>query len=253
MAMTKLGIPRFKDEIAPLFDAASHLAIYQIERDAPRLAEVVVVETPQALDRVRALRQAGISILICNGIGSQAQSMLQTSGVTVINHVAGSVENALRAFYSGELCGSSSDAIFQQPSDGTPLGDLVTQVQALFTKHGYKVSPGGDRAPFPVDLEAEILCPTCGRPVRVAICCGMHAYRIDEEIRAFHDAAEGVFNAMIFAHAGSFEVEKTCADFGIQFLDPLSAHQRKSEGGHDHGLPLLKKRIRGHESCFKTK
>jgi predicted Fe-Mo cluster-binding NifX family protein len=245
--MLLIAVPRYADEIAPLFDAATRISLYRVENDQPVLAEVIVIESDQGLDRVRKLQEAGISILICNGISSIAKNILQTRGVTVINRVTGLVDNALKAFYTGKLCGSDGDPIFQHAKLSSHLDDLLQQTKDLFLKHGYSVCLGKDQASFPVDLVAQITCPVCSKTVRVAICCGMHTHRMDDEIRAYHQTAGGVFDALVYTHFTATEVDKTCADFGIQALNP----SRERRCGKV--IPLLKGPVAGHDDCLKTR
>ncbi|RJP73470.1 MAG: hypothetical protein C4524_14435 [Candidatus Zixiibacteriota bacterium] len=248
MTMTKIAVPRFADDIAPLFDAAQRVAVYRADRDQPVLVEVIPFSSPPGLDRVRALREQGISILICNGIGSQAKSMLQTCGITVINNVTGPVQEALRAYYSGELCGSTGDPIFQVPPVTAALSERIYHARNLLARFGWKVSPGEGCAPFPVDLVAENRCPVCKGPVRAAVCCGMHSHRVDEEIREFHQAAADHFDLLIYALAAPVEVEKTCFEYGIQILD-LNADNAEDWWAYRHLLPLLEGKIHGRRSC----
>jgi predicted Fe-Mo cluster-binding NifX family protein len=245
--MLKIAVPRYADEIAPLFDAATHISIYQVEREQPILVETVKITSAQELDSVRRLQEAGISILICNGISQVAKSILQARGITVINKVTGGVESALKAFYNGKLCGSDGDPIFQRSDARLGLKDLLDQTRELFSKHGYNVHTGGDKASFPVDLVAEIACPACGKTIRVAICCGMHTHRLDDEIRAFHNIASGSFDAMVYANFAPEEVDKTCAEFGIQAINP-SRDRRPGKV-----VPLLKGHLGGHDHCARSR
>ncbi len=245
--MVKIAIPRYSDEIAPLFDAAMHFCIYGIKGDQPELLEIVAILTDQELDRVRKMEERGISIVICNGISRPVKSILQTRGITVINRVTGGVESALKAFNNGKLCGSDGDPIFQRSDVNSGLNDLLDQTRELFLQHGYKVHPPAESKPFPVDLVAQINCPGCGKTIKVAICCGMHTYRVDEEIRAFHNSASGLFDALVYANTASEEVNKTCTEFDIEAINPL--RDRRS----GKVIPLLKGHIGEHRHCRKSK
>ena len=54
--------------------------------------------------------------------------------------------------------------------------ELVTEAQTFFKNRGCYIVDGQGQDTFLIDMVAEILCPACNRPVRVAICCGPHTY-----------------------------------------------------------------------------
>lgn len=246
----KIAIPTFGNDIAPWFDVASHIAIYRIEGEQPILEEVFVCSSPHAVDRVRKINQEKVNVLICSGISNKYKHMLQSSGVTVINHITGSVEQALIAFNNGELCGSNDEPIFHAIQPNRSLADLVEWTRKLFSANGYYVVPGFEQASFPIDLVSEMKCSKCGQPVRIAICCGMHAYRVDQEIREFHHAAGGVFDVEVYVHAASLEVERMCSDFSIQLMDPGEYGTADAVTERTSAFPLLKVSPQGHSGCF---
>lgn len=248
----KIAIPRYGEEIAPCFDVATHFVIYRKEDDKSVLGENFVCSSPKGVDRVRKLLGEGVDVLICGGINNRYKYMLQMEGVTVISRITGQVEGALKAFLNGELYGPDEEPIFQVMSENPPLADLVAWTMELFSENGYMVFPGSDHASFPVDLVAEMSCPVCGKPIRAAICCGMHAYRIDEEIRAFHHATGESFNSVIYIHSLSPEVEKLCVEFGIQLIDPDLYSDKISLSGEPWQIPLLKPPLLGHNRLFSN-
>jgi predicted Fe-Mo cluster-binding NifX family protein len=216
----KIALPRFGDEIAPWFDIASHLVVYEIRGEQPALEQVFVFDKELGVDRVRQLRVAGANVLICSGIGNKVKNMLQALGITVVNNISGSVEAALRAFYSGELCGADNEPIFRSAANPIPLRELVQSTQRLFKSHDCEISSSSDATQFPIDFVALHHCPTCGQTQRFAVCCGLRAYRVDDEIREFHQAAANAFDRKIYVHAPQAEIEKACGEYGISLLDP---------------------------------
>lgn len=243
----KIAIPQFKDEIAPRFDAAAHFSIYTIEGKHAISAAVILCAGGNGLDRVRRLRDESIDFLICGGINKKYKYILQAEGIVVISRVTGAVSGALKAFIAGELSQSDESPIFRAEDVSLSLADLVDWSMNLFKKCGYRVFPGEHYAPLPVDFIAEILCPICAKPIRVAVCCGMHLYRIDEEIRQFHYAAGSAFNAQIYIHSADPKVQKTCGEFGIQLLDP-GEYPASSPIDETAALPIVKPPVAGHDS-----
>ncbi len=245
----KVAIPRFGDDIAPWFDVASHFVIYTIEKDQSILSEVFICSGSSGMNRVQKLQEYKVDILICGSISNKYKHLLQTHGVTVINQVTGPAENAIEAFLHGELCGAEVEPVFQLTAEHAYHHDLVQRAYEIFSGNGYKVSGGADVAPFPIDLIAEAPCPVCKKNVRLAICCGMHTYRADEEVREFHYVAGDAFNAMIYLHEVTPELEKACSDFGIFLLDPERLTVRQDTDAEETDLPLVKLPLNGHQEC----
>jgi len=248
----KIAIPRFGEEIAPGFEVAANISVYEAGHAQATPLDLLIFNAPGGLDRVRALLAGAVNILICSGIGNQYKNMLQASGITVIDHVTGTVAGVLDAFYSGELCGSQTEPIFRSGLQGAPLDELLDWTIKAFQDHGYEVLSARDMAPFPVDLVARMQCPSCGKLVRIAICCGMHAYRVDQEIREFHHAASGSFDACVYIHEASPEVEKTCKDFGIQLLTPFSRDPDQVPMPAVQAFQLLRIPLASHRDCLQT-
>ncbi|HEX7344021.1 MAG TPA: hypothetical protein VF398_07140 [bacterium] len=248
----KIAIPRFGEEIAPGFEVAAHLSVFEAGHTQATPLDLLSFNAPGGLDRVRALLAGTVNILICSGIGNQYKSMLQASGITVIDHVTGTIAGVLDAFYNGELCGSQTEPIFRSGLHGAPLNELLDWTIKAFQEHGYEVRSARDMAPFPVDLVARMQCPGCGKLVRIAICCGMHTYRVDQEIREFHHAASGSFDACIYIHDASPEVEKTCKDFGIQLLIPVSGEPDQVPVAATSAFRLFRIPLERHKDCLQT-
>jgi len=246
----KIAIPRFGEEIAPGFEVAAHISIYEARQAQAVPLDLLIFDAPGGLDRVRALLAAGINVLICSGIANQHKSMLQASGITLIDHITGTIADVLNSFYSGELCGSQTEPIFRSGLPSTPLDELMAWTIQLFQENGYEVLPARDKAYFPVDLVARRECPGCGKIANIAICCGMHTYRVDQEIREFHHVASGSFDARVYIHDASPEVEKTCKDFGIQLIAPASGEPELASDQALPAFPLLDGPPAAHKNCL---
>lgn len=248
----KIAIPRYHDEVAPSFDAANDFLIAESESDPLFILEVFTCADLRGVDRVKHLAQKQVRLVICSGINNKYKIMLEMEGVKVISQVTGRVEDALIAYQRGEFLGHSEEAIFEIKSEDVQLADLITWTSQLFKENGYKVAPGPEKAAFPVDLTAEVLCPVCSRPIRVAICCGAHASRVDEEIREFHHAAGGSFHAHIYVHRRSPEVQRICTEFGIQLLDPAEEFEQAKTNKTRRAVPLVQPPIKEHDRLGST-
>jgi len=194
------------------------------------------------------LRIHQVSVLICNGIKGSYKDMLASSGLTVIDKVSTEVEDALERFLNGAL---SPEEV---PSEELPEPctvsheKLVRSARVLFQKYGFEVSPGPAQGSFLVDLVAKITCPKCRRPVRVAICCGAHTYRANQEITEFHLATQTGYHARVYICPAQPSRIKCCREYGIELVDPDEAVAEKQRPNQNR-IPLLKGTVLGHEKA----
>jgi predicted Fe-Mo cluster-binding NifX family protein len=248
----KIAIPTYKDDIAPCFEAACYFLIVATDGRRETSAKIVQCSDSGGIGRVRFLRDNDITTLICNGIKGHFRGMLQAAGVAVISNIGYPAREALDLYMNGKF-GDRPEKIL--PSDyacGILLEDLICWTKDLFESSGYTIKCGTDTGPFPIDLIAEIPCPVCLNPIRVAICCGAHMYRPDKEIREFYHAAGSNYHVRVYVHPENSEMKSCCHEFGIELLDPYTDPSASSKS-FASGLPLLQGVIEGHEKAAKVK
>ena len=243
----KIAIPRFRGAVAPCFEVAGKFVLAEVVKGRVESLQVIESEGCEGFGQVRLLRGNDVDVLVCCGIKAFYRDMLKASGMTVIPDVSLSVEKALDAYVTGKL---TEVEPAPEPEDYTvaiPLRDLICWTKDLFISHGYEVKFGDDAGPFPIDLIAELSCPRCGKPVRVAVCCGAHAYRFDKEIREFHRVCGDKFSAAVYVHPVSPAVAQCCLEYDMELIDPNvdipeCSRDRKA-------IPLLHGAVTGHEKA----
>ena len=246
-----VAIPVFGDEVAPCFEAARNFLIARIADGAVRSTRMVECRGCEGFGRVQLLRESRANVLVCNGIKHFYRDLLQAAGLLVVSHVSASAVGALEDFLSGRLTADADTAEPVDLQDEIPLADLICWTEELFTAHGYAVRKAIEVAPFPIDLVAEIECPVCGKPVRVAICCGAHMYRPEQEIQLFHLHAAHGYHARVYVHPASEQIMRQCRDYAIELIDPDSREFSRDHPVADR-IPLLRTAV-GHEGAFPGK
>lgn len=244
-----VAIPKFGESVAPCFEAASYFVMARF--DGPHVQEQTIKECSgcEGFGRVQLLRDKHVEVLICNGIKGFYRDLLQAAGIRVHVNITGDIGSILSRFGAGEFVPAEEEAYKEESVlDGAavPLEDLICWTRELFIAHGYEVHPGENLAPFPVDLVAEITCPRCGKPVRVAICCGAHTYRSTDEIRQLHRVASSDYHARVYIHSATPRIEQCCSEYGIELVDPdarFAARDHPSKGR----IPILQGAITDHE------
>jgi hypothetical protein len=126
---------------------------------------------------------------------------------------------------------------------------LVKWAKELFESHGYEVLPCHGEDTYLIDLIARLKCPLCKKNIEVAICCGAQTYRADQEIREFHHHARTHYNAFVYVYLTNPQLEKSCSEYGINFLSP-EINQLGTKEKLKSKIPILKIPIEGHEKAF---
>ncbi len=98
-----LAIPNFQGRVSPVFDVASRLTVVRVKgRAEVARREITLFETrPEGI--ARCLAELGVNVLVCGGISSTLERLLNRDGVRVAAQVCGDVEAVIRAFLDRTL------------------------------------------------------------------------------------------------------------------------------------------------------
>ncbi len=246
-----VAIPEFESSVAPCFEAATNFLLVNAAEGGWKQTSTVRCSEEGGYRRVRLVLFHNVELLICNGINASHKDTLTAAGVSVIDKVNSSIQDALDDLAKGSL------QITDLPSPPTGSAcrysheQLVAWAHELFCGGGYQVLPGPGEDSFLIDLIAEIDCPVCERRVRIAICCGAHTYRSQQEIREFHHATPSGYNARVYVCPAEEQIVECCHEYGIEVIDPGAA-QSLDSGQSEGKLPILKSVVAGHEKASAT-
>jgi len=249
MCIMNVAIPILNDQIAPCFEVAKQFEIVVIKKGKVISSIKIKCLASEGFMRVRLLRLHEINTLICNGIKSFYQNQLTAMGINVIPNVNDSIENTLNNFLAGSIKSPSNTKYETETNDLVSHDDLVSWAKELFESNGYSVllSPGDES--FLIDLVAKIRCPVCSKQIDVAICCGAQTYRADQEIREFHYSTKTQYNARVYVYLTNPQLEKSCNEYGIDFLSPEIDYKEFKERSKSL-IPILNRPVEGHEKAF---
>jgi predicted Fe-Mo cluster-binding NifX family protein len=99
----KVAMPHYKDEIAPCFEATANITIFTIRQNRVIDRTCFNLQSREALDRVRLLRDQEVTTLICGGLQSAFEDLLRASGIRVFSWVSGGMDDLLNLFLEGQL------------------------------------------------------------------------------------------------------------------------------------------------------
>lgn len=245
--VVRIAISCFGEEIAPCFAATRRFRIWELGPDNKIDCGELIISQPGGLARIRLLKQSCIDVLICNGIEGQARQLLEASDCRVVEGVIGFATDALYGYLAGKIPVAplyKTDGTVQlQPH----TADLVEWTQELFISLGWTVEKVTHAEAYPIDLKATRLCPVCSRPVRVAICCGAHTYRVESEIQEFSHVTAREYHTRVYVHHALQNIVNKCRDYEIELLDPCSFTTSATSKPNQNQLPPLKCRIKDHD------
>jgi len=244
--MVKIAIPQLGDQVAPRFDVARSMLMAAVDQGRVVWSKAVECDGPEGYRRVRLLRIHQVTVLICGGINTSYRDLLVASGVAVIPKYSGTVQDAIDDYLCGRISAEVCVPDEAARHRAVPHEQLVEQARSLFQSCGYQVAPGPGPDAFLIDLVAVIECPVCHLPVRVAVCCGAHTYRADQEISEFHHATRSGYHARAYICPRQSAVWECCREYGIEPLDP-SAEPSIDHVKRANRIPLLRGPVPGHE------
>jgi predicted Fe-Mo cluster-binding NifX family protein len=248
----RIAVSCFGEEVAPCFETARRFRFWEIvDGEAHRYRELEA-EGQDALSRVRLLHSVKAQVLICNGISERVREILETEGCVVIDGVLGSATDALFGFLAGHISPRPATTTLPPFQMQPHTADLVDWTIELFRNLGWTVHRVEEDNLLPIDLTAEKPCPLCGKPVRIAVCCGAHAYRIEEEIQELKRITAASYHSRVYVHHALPGLRDTCRDFEIELLDPRDFANGNTERKQSGTLPPLKNKVTGHEKLNAT-
>lgn len=85
------------------FGHTSHFKIYEIEQDKVASSQVVDTDGHGHGALAGFLKEQGVNVLICGGIGGGAQMALAEAGIQLFGGVSGDADEAVEALLVGQL------------------------------------------------------------------------------------------------------------------------------------------------------
>ncbi|MBT8393010.1 MAG: hypothetical protein HKP17_03000 [Ignavibacteriaceae bacterium] len=244
-----VAIPILHNQIAPCFEAAKQFEIHSIKNKRIVSSKKIKCVASEGFMRVRLLRLYEVQTIICNGIKNFYKDQLLAMGVSVIPNINQQISAALDLYLHGEL---NKYEVTQDSSETDQIvshDDLVSWADELFRNNGYSVSLSSEEDTYLIDLIAKMNCPVCGKQIKIAVCCGAQIYKAEQEIKEFHHNTKTQFNARVYVYLMNPKLEKSCKDYGIEYLSPENKIKNLDKSCSSL-IPILQRPIEGHEKAF---
>jgi uncharacterized metal-binding protein/predicted Fe-Mo cluster-binding NifX family protein len=97
------GIPLFGNRVAPRCTIADSLMLLAVTRNKVRSQHVVAIEQRTWEELIPLLVQRNVDALVCGGISRLAKESVESKRIDVVDNVAGTAEEIIRALQAGSL------------------------------------------------------------------------------------------------------------------------------------------------------
>lgn len=104
----KVAIPHHDGDVTPCFEYTAGITIYSIRKNRVIARTDFTLQSNQEFDRIRLLRDQGVTVLICSGIQDAHERLLLASGIRVISWISGKVREVLSLFLQNKLVPGSA-------------------------------------------------------------------------------------------------------------------------------------------------
>ena len=122
----KVAIPHHEGEVTPCFESTAGITIYEVRKSRPVAQADFTLRSKEEFDRVRLLRDQGVSVLICSGIQDAHEGLLVASGIRVMSWVSGKADEVLHLFLQNKLVPGSARLGGQESGAAKALKEGIT-------------------------------------------------------------------------------------------------------------------------------
>ena len=204
-------------------------------------------ETSSPVARLRLIKNAGVNVLLCNGIRSFYRDMLEAEKIKVYRNLSGKITDIVRDFQDKKISDTGAHVKSDEVSCKFDLEELIQMTCEYLSRYGFQIEPS--ESEFPVDIISTYKCPKCHKTIRVAVCCSGHLFNWEKEIRELRTVSEN-YDAIVYVHAPRENVAQTCNEFKINLLDPWLL-ENPSECDLRAPIPVLTLPVRGHDRIYR--
>ena len=99
----RIAVTYENGEIGQHFGRTEQFKVYEVENGAVQNSQVIGTDGYGHGALAGFLRNAGVDVLICGGIGMGARYALQEAGIELLPGVSGDADQALQAWLAGSL------------------------------------------------------------------------------------------------------------------------------------------------------
>ena len=114
--MQRIAIPSFKSRVSPVFDTCARLLLFDMDKNQVIGRTEISLEGLSKTDRLKILKNSGVSTIICGGISDNFYKMISFAGISLVIGIAGEVNQVFDAY----RCNRLGESCFYMPGYKNP-------------------------------------------------------------------------------------------------------------------------------------
>jgi predicted Fe-Mo cluster-binding NifX family protein len=101
--MMKIAVTTQGNQIFQHFGKCPDFTVFNIENGKIQSKKIIDATQNGHAALTGFLKNAGVDVIICGGIGDGAKQMLSSAGIALVSGVEGNIDDAINAYISGNL------------------------------------------------------------------------------------------------------------------------------------------------------
>jgi len=98
-----LAITIWNERVSPVFEVSKRLQLFKVETDSITKREILSLPPLNNFDKVKALVEHQVDVLICGALTRSAEQMLLNQGLELHPFITGEIQAVLEAWQHNEL------------------------------------------------------------------------------------------------------------------------------------------------------
>lgn len=99
----KLAVAVWNDQLSPMLDAATTLAVFEVEEGQVVNRLEFSLDGSSPVHRAASIIETGARVLICGAVSNPLAFQLQNRGIELVPWITGTVDEVMDAYLSGNL------------------------------------------------------------------------------------------------------------------------------------------------------
>lgn len=99
----RVAIPLWQGRVSPVFDEASRIMLVDISDQGERQRREVSLLAANPFERAQMLPKLEVDLLICGMVSQTQHTALSSTGIRVIPHICGTIEDVIAALLDGRI------------------------------------------------------------------------------------------------------------------------------------------------------
>ena len=116
----KIAIPMFNTRVSPRFDFASKILVATVDGSQVVDRETYSLINLNPIRRSSLLSDLGVNIILCGGISSFSQRLINANAIEIIPMVQGEIEEVIDLFIKGNLTAAIIPVVQGKRAKGPP-------------------------------------------------------------------------------------------------------------------------------------